>query len=148
MATTNILQAFLSTALSEFFRRVEKLTVNSSIILNQYYKSFTTTLMATGNALVIGCSIGGIAASVVYTVSSGRQMSHQHLHNINETYRRYQEQCDQWEKDPTPGLHLEYVKAQRQKDKVWYEREMTRQKEWLDRPFYRQIGMVPPPEYL
>ena len=83
--------------------------------------------------IALGTFNVGLGWVIAYT---HRQQCLNNILQIEDEYRKYKRQTDTWNKIP-------FVIEQINKDKDWYLEEVTIQKEWIKRPWYRQI-LIPP----
>jgi len=120
-------------------------------ITKSIFKNIITIKIMTKMTTVIQCipiAIGIMAVSTTYYITGVRNIAHDHIYNIEDMSKRYEtEYQHNMSKCNEQNGECDIVKERHEKDRAWKEREIARQKEWLNRPFYRQFGSVPFPRY-
>jgi hypothetical protein len=74
----------------------------------------------------------------------GRNQVRDQIMRLDDMKRRYDRTT---EDDMRIGGPSKFLEERKKEDDAWYEREISIQKAWLARPFWRQVWMPPFPDY-
>lgn len=88
-------------------------------------------------------SIGG--ASLI--ALQGRQECRKNIKKLDKINEMLNVERTEAYGEAKTAKQREYLDLQRDEDALWYKREKTIQEEWLKRPFYKQLGFTPFPDY-
>lgn len=77
----------------------------------------------------------------------GRCEARNHIQRLDQMRDQYHSEYTTAFSEAKTDPQRDYLNRRRDEDLRWYSREKARQEEWIARPFYKQLGCAPFPDY-
>lgn len=104
-------------------------------------KTMTSVLIQVASSTAIFAVIGNVIAH------QGRRQAREYIVRLDEMQQSYESKTKEDYSEAKTDKQREYLDKRSQEDRHWHARERAIQEEWLARPFYRQLGFVPFPDF-